>query len=389
MTTREIGIILNGATGGICSKQHIGNSLVPIIQEGGLPVGDDVVVPKLLLVGRNEGKLAAVANANGLDAWTTDLDAALADEDYPIFFDAASTHLRPGFLRKALAAGKHIYTEKPVAPSVEEGLAFLKNVRAAGIKHGAVEDKIHLPGFRKLAHLVDQGFFGRIVGFRLDFGWWVFNGIDRASQRPSWNYQKAGGGGILSDMYPHWRYVVESMLGPISEIVASTWIAQDKRVDEAGKPFDVDVEDSASVIFRMANGAVGTIQSSWATRVKRDDMFTMQIDGTKGSAVCGLRHCYSQTLEESHLITGSNIGKDEADMKVAVNYHEDWKKVPAPGPYKNSYRVGWEKFLAHVHADEPMPSDLAAGIRDVQLAEACLTSAAEDRWVSMAPFEED
>ena len=252
MATRELGIILHGATGGVCSFQHLRNSLAPIRAEGGLAVGDDVIMPRLLLAGRNAERLAEVAAGNGGLDWTTDLDSALSDPGHPVFFDAAATHLRVQMLQRAIAAGKHIYTEKPVAPSVEEGLALLRAAEAKGLKHGTVEDKLFLPGFRKLRQLVESGFFGRIIGFRTEFGWWVFDGIRAKSQRPSWNYRKAGGGGLISDMHPHWRYIIEGILGPIERVAAMSWTGQAARADEAGGRLDVDVANNMHTPLHIA-----------------------------------------------------------------------------------------------------------------------------------------
>ena len=279
MGVRGIGIIVNGATGRIASTQHLANALLPIRAEGGLAVGNDRVVPHLLLAGRDDGRLAALARANGIDRWTTDLDAALSDPGYSVFFDAAATVQRVPTLTKAIAAGKHIYSEKPVALSVSEGMSLLAAARARNLKHGAVEDKIFLPGLQKLTHLAGQKFFGRVTGFRLDFGWWVFDGFERKSQRPSWNYRRSGAGGLTMDMYPHWRYVIESILGPIRRIVAATATAIPQRADESGARYDVDVDDTSLTLAELDNGAIGTIVCSWATRVRRDDLLTFQVDG--------------------------------------------------------------------------------------------------------------
>ncbi|MCZ6844477.1 MAG: Gfo/Idh/MocA family oxidoreductase [Alphaproteobacteria bacterium] len=383
MATQTLGIILHGATGRICSTQHLHNALAPIIAEGGLPVGDDTVMPRLLLVGRNEERLAEIARANNVADWTTDLDAALADPDYPVFFEAAATHQRLATLGKALAAGKHIYSEKPVAPTVAEGLALLRDVEASGLKHGAVEDKIYLPGFQKLSHLIESGFIGRIVSFRIEFGWWVFDGKTVESQRPSWNYKRSGGGGLLSDMHPHWRYVIENIVGPIRQVVSTASTAQPERVDEDGKTYRVDVEDSATTLLELEDGAYGTILSSWATRIRHDDLMTLRVDGIAGSAVAGLRRCWAQSAADTPVVTGSNLGKEANTSNDGAALLDDWQEVSEAVAYKNPYRYGWEGFIRHVVADEPFASDLRAGIRDVQLAEACRQSAADKAWVSL------
>ncbi len=375
MATRTIGIILHGATGRIGSTQHLQNALAPIRDEGGLRAENDRIVPRVMLVGRNPERLAALAQTHRTE-WTTDVEAALKDPDYTVLFDAAATHARVGVLERALAAGKHVYTEKPVAPSAAQGLALLREAQRRGLKHGAVEDKVYLPGLQKLAALRRENFFGRIVSFRLEFGYWIFDGIERASQRSSWNYRRAGGGGLVLDMYAHWRYVIEALVGRIRRVSAATWTAIPERVDERGHHYQVDVEDSALTLVEIEGGARGAILSSWATRVRRDDLFVLQVDGTKGSAVAGLHRCHTQNAAQTPLVPGFNVTKD-----IGADYRADWQEVPAAGPYQNPYRAGWEKFLRHVACDEPLRASLAAGIRDVQFAETCCRSAAEGRWV--------
>jgi predicted dehydrogenase len=378
MPTRTIGIILHGATGRIGATQHLKNALAPIRMEGGLVVGEDRVVPQFILVGRDKDRLAAIARENGGAAWTTDLDSALSDPTYAVLFDAAATHQRRATLEKGIAAGKHIYSEKPVAATVAEARALLAAITARGLRHGAVEDKQYLPGMRKLHALVQAGFIGRVVGFRLEFGWWVFDGFDERCQRPSWNYRKAGGGGLMLDMYSHFRYLIEAMLGPIRRVVTSAATTAPERVDEAGERYMVDVEDQATTLVELASGATGAVIASWATRVRRDDLMTFQIDGTKVSAVAGLHRCHMQSLADTPRVAAFNPMVD-----LAVDYRARWQEVPAAGPYLNPYRVGWEDFLRHLVADTPLRSDFTAGVRDVAFAEACGRSVREGGWVGL------
>ncbi|HET9815883.1 MAG TPA: Gfo/Idh/MocA family oxidoreductase [Xanthobacteraceae bacterium] len=382
MARQTIGIIVNGATGRIGSTQHLANALAPIIAEGGLALEQDRLLPRVLLVGRDAERLAAVARNHTLADWTTDLDAALADPAYPIFFDAAATQQRVAVVEKAIAAGKHVYCEKPVAPTTALALTLLRQARSRGLKHGVVEDKVHLPGFRKLAALVARGELGRIVGFRLDFGWWVFDGSERPCQRPSWNY-RSGGGGIILDMYPHWRYVIENIVGRIVAVASSAWIATPERIDEQGERYRVAVEDSAATLLEIEGGIFGTIASSWATRVRRDDLLTLQIDGTRGSAVAGLHRCRVQSNAQTPTIAHFSVMQD-----IGADYHSGWADVPPLPCYRNPYRVGWEAFLRHVATGAPLACDFTAGIRDVAFAEACHRSMEERRWVTFPPPEE-
>jgi predicted dehydrogenase len=379
MASQTIGIIVNGATGRIGSTQHLANALIPLIADGGLALDDDRLVPRLLLVGRDADRLAGVARTHAVPDWTTDLDAALADPAYAIFFDAAATQQRVAVLEKAIAAGKHVYSEKPVAPTAAQGRALLQQAQRRGLKHGAVEDKVHLPGLQKLAALARSGELGRIVGFRLEFGWWVFDGSDRPCQRPSWNY-RAGGGGLILDMYPHWRYVIETIVGRIVRLASSAWVATPERVDEGGSRYPVAVEDSAATLVELEGGAFGTILSSWATRVRRDDLLTLQVDGTRASAVAGLHRCRVQPAAQTPTIAHFSVMKD-----IDADYRDGWDEAPPLASYRNPYRVGWERFLRHVATGAPLQSDWAAGIRDVAFAEACHRSMTERTWIDFPP----
>jgi predicted dehydrogenase len=377
MATQTIGIIFNGATGRIGSTQHLANALLPIIKETGLSLGDNRVLPKLLLVGRNGDRLAAVARAHDIDAWTADLDLALASREHAVFFDAAATSQRVAVVEKAIAAGKHVYSEKPLAPTTAQALALLQQALARGCKHGVVEDKIHLPGLQKLAALVHAGELGRVVSFRLEFGWWVFDGSEQPCQRPSWNY-RAGGGGLILDMYPHWRYIIETIVGRILRVTSADWTATRERVDERGERYKVEVEDSAATLVEIDGGAFGVIVSSWATRVRRDDLFALQVDGSRGSAVAGLHRCYVQRMAQTPVVAHFNVMTD-----IGADYREGWAAAPALSCYRNPYRIGWEAFLRHVAMDAPLAADFAAGVRDVAFAEACQRSMTERRWIAM------
>ena len=374
-----IGIIINGATGRIGGTQHLANALTPIREEGGLPAGADRIMPRLMLVGRDAGRIAAVANKHNA-GWTTDLDQALADPAYPVFFDAAATHQREAVLEKAIAAGKHIYSEKPVALSAAKGLELLRAARARGVKHGAVEDKLGLPGLQKLERAVQSGMLGRVVAFRIEFGWWVFDGTEVPCQRPSWNYTRAGGGGLILDMYPHFRYVIEDLLGPMRRVVCALSTATPERIDEKGARYTVDVEDTASTVVELESGAIGTILASWATRVRRDDLLTFQIDGTTGSAIAGLHRCHVQTNAQTPHTAHFSVATD-----LNIDYRANWTEFTEAVSPTNPYRAGWENFLRHVVMGVPMQADLAAGVRDVQFAEACYRSMKDATWIDLAP----
>ncbi len=380
MPTETLGIIVHGATSGIANRQHFPNALMPIIKEGGLKVGDRTILPKLLLVGGDETRLRDTAGRYGLESWTTDLDAALADKAYPVFFDAGVTGKRPSVLKRAIAAGKHVYTEKPVVTEVAEGRELKALATAAGVKFGVVEDKLFMPGPTRLRLVRESGFLGRITGFRLDFGYWIFSHPDGPTQRPNWNYRKADGGSLILDMYPHWRYVVEGVLGPIRRVVTAAWTAVPERLDEERKPYKVDTDDTNATLVELESGVTGTITSSWATRVRRDDIIVFQVDGSEGSAVAGVHRCHVQSLADTprlHLDPTNDLGRD---------YLADWQKAPFDPPFTNGYRMGWEAFIRHVADDQPLRAGIDAGLRDVALARAAQASVDEEKWVPISRF---
>ena len=370
MNRVPIGIVLNGVTGRMGYRQHLVRSLLAIRAEGGLPAGDGRRIwPEPILVGRSATKLAEIAERHGLTEWTTDLDAALAREDVQIYFDAQVTQQREKAIRAAIEAGKHIYTEKPLADDTAAAVELFRAARSAGVKHGVVQDKLFLPGLRKLARLVQGGFFGRILSVRGEFGYWVFEGDWQAAQRPSWNYRAADGGGIVVDMFPHWQYVLERIFAPVRSVQATIATHIPERVDEAGAGYDATADDAAYGIFELDGGIVAQINSSWAVRVYRDELVEFQVDGTHGSAVAGLRECHLQHRGSTPKPVWN------PDLPATERFREQWQRVPDNEVFDNGFKVQWEHFLRHVVDDTEFPWDFAAGARGVQLAELGLESA--------------
>jgi predicted dehydrogenase len=376
--TERIGIIMNGVTGRMGTNQHLVRSVLALREEGGIRLKDGRrVLPEPVLVGRDPAKLAALARGHGIAEVTTDLDAALADESAAIYFDAVTTDLRQANLERAIAARKHIYTEKPIATSSEAALALYRRARAAGIKHGVVQDKLFLPGLVKLRRLKERGFFGRILTVKGDFGYWVFPGDDVPAQRPSWNYRKSTGGGIILDMLCHWRYVLDNLFGEVRAVSCRGALLIDRRWDEAGKPYAADAEDAAFATFELDGGVIAQINSSWQTRVRRDDLVTFQVDGSEGSALAGLTRCWMQPR------TATPKPVWNPDERRRDDFFAQWQEVPDDEPYPNGFKAQWELFLRHVLEDAPFAWDLLAGAKGVQLAELGYRSWAERRWLDV------
>jgi predicted dehydrogenase len=376
MTERSIGIIINGATGRMGTTQHMAN-LLAIAREGGLPLRNgDRLIPDLLLVGRDADRLKALAAANGSQRWTTSLDEALAGPD-AVFMDCAATGDRPERVRKAIAAGKHIHIEKPTAPTVDEAMDLARSAESARLKHGVIQDKLFLPGFAKLLFVKNAGFFGRILSVRIDAGSWIFDGKAQESQRPSWNYKRQEGGGIALDMMAHWRYMIDQLAAPITGVCALMATAIPERVDERGRTYIVDAEDTSHALLQLAGGAVGVITNSWATRIRRDDTMVVQIDGTLGSAVAGRFRCFTQAaINTPEVFFG-------AARPGGMDVMAQWQEVPDTQPTSNPFRQCWEKFLRHVAEDAPYIPTLVEGAKAVQLADLAYRSVTEGRWMSV------
>ena len=378
MRTQRIGIIMHGVTGRMGMNQHLIRSVLAIRDQGGLALADGSrLVPDPIIVGRNADRIDALANAHGVARWTTDLDAALANPDDALFFDAASTKLRPELLRRAIDAGKHIYCEKPVSESFAEARDIAAYAVAKGVKNGIVHDKLDLPGLLKLRRLRDSGFFGRILSVRGEFGYWVFEGDWMPAQRPSWNYRAKDGGGIISDMLCHWRYVLDNVVAPVKAVSCVGAVHIPDRWDEQGHHYTADADDAAYATFELEGGIIAHINSSWCVRVRRDDLVTFQVDGTHGSAVAGLHRCHSQ-----HRV---NTPKPvwNPDQPQTMNFLEDWEEVPDNTVFDNGFKVQWEQFLRHVVEDAPWRYTLLEGAKGVQLAELGYQSWKERRWLDV------
>jgi predicted dehydrogenase len=383
-TIHSVGIIMNGVTGRMGLNQHLRRSLYAIIQQGGIALNDrETILPHLLLVGRSSSKLEAIANEAGGLPWTTDLHAALANPEYSIYFDAQTTDRRAEAVRAAIGAGKHIYCEKPVAVDLATALDLFRLARRAGVKHGVVQDKLWLPGLRKLQTLKELGFFGRILSVRGEFGYWVFEGDTIPTQRPSWNYRREDGGGIILDMLCHWRYVLDNLFGPVKAVSCLGATHVPVRWNESGQPFECTADDSAYTTFELEGGVIAHFNSSWCVRVRRDDLFVMQVDGSQGSAVAGLRDCWIQPAAATPRPVWN------PDIPSALDYFDGWQRVPDQTSFDNAFKRQWELFLRHIVKDEPFPWGLLEGAKGVQLAEKGMESWQKRAWVAVPALTAD
>ncbi|GAA1181785.1 putative dehydrogenase [Kitasatospora gansuensis] len=374
MSRKVMGVVMNGVTGRMGYRQHLVRSILAIREQGGLPLGDGTVLwPEPILVGRSAVKLKELADRHGLTHWTTSLDEALAHPLAEVYFDAQVTPAREAALRTAIAAGKHIYTEKPTAESLAGALELARLARAAGVCNGAVQDKLFLPGLLKLKRLVDGGFFGRILSVRGEFGYWVFEGDWQSAQRPSWNYRAEDGGGMILDMFPHWRYVLDGIIAPVRSVYAHTATHIPARVDESGRSYQATADDAAYGVFELAGGITAQINSSWAVRVDRDELVEFQVDGTEGSAVAGLRNCRIQHRASTPKPVWN------PDLPAGESFRSQWQQVPDNDEFDNGFKVQWELFLRHVATGSAYHWDLLEGAKGVQLAELGLQSAREGR----------
>jgi predicted dehydrogenase len=374
----KLGIIMNGVTGRMGTNQHLMRSIVAIIKQGGVKLSDaESILPDPILVGRNPAKLESLATSAGVRRWTTDLDEALADKHNIIYFDSQTTDRRADAVKAAIKAGKHIYCEKPTAVTTGEAYELYRLAKEAGVKNGVVQDKLWLPGMLKLKELRDSGFFGQILSVRGEFGYWVFEGDTVTAQRPSWNYRKEDGGGIIIDMLCHYRYVLDNLFGNVKAVSCLGATHVPKRWDENGTPYKCTADDSAYATFELEGGVIAHFNSSWCVRVRRDDLLTLQVDGTKGSAVAGLRHCWKQPYGA----TPRPIWNPDIDNPI--NFCDGWQQVPHHQNYGNAFKIQWELFLRHVVKDEPFRWTLLEGANGVQLAEKGIESWQKRAWVQI------
>ena len=378
MKTHKVGIIMNGVTGRMGTNQHLVRSILAIREQGGVKIQDgEVIIPEPVLLGRNESKLRMLSESHGGLAYSTDMKSLLRDDRYSVYFDAQTTVLRHAAVKEAIEAGKHVYCEKPIAINSKDAMDLYHAAERAGVKHGVVQDKLWLPGLRKLKYLVETGFFGRILSVRGEFGYWVFTGEHQPAQRPSWNYRKAEGGGIILDMLCHWRYVIDHLFGDVIAVSCLGVHHIPKRWDESGKPYDADAEDAAYATFIADGGIICHFNSSWCTRVRRDDLLTIHVDGMKGSAVAGLRTCYVQADAETPKPVWN------PDLDNPIDFRGGWMPMPDNQVDDNAFKAQWELFLRHVILDEPFPWDLKEGAKGVQLAELGYESWKKHAWVDV------
>lgn len=381
MQTHRVGVVMNGVTGRMGMNQHLFRSILAIRQQGGVRISDrETILPEPILVGRSPVKLRELSQRAGGARWTTDVEEALSDPSVSVYFDAQTTDRRFAAVSRAIELGKHVYCEKPTALTTPEALELHRRAESAGVKHGVVQDKLWLPGLLKLRTLLDTGFFGEILSVRGDFGYWVFEGDVVPAQRPSWNYRSQDGGGMILDMFPHWRYVLDDLFGEVRAVSALGATHIRRRWDEQGREYACTADDAAYATFHLEGGVVAQFTCSWATRVRRDDLLTLQVDGTRGSAVAGLRECFVQPYGA----TPRPVWNPDVDNPHS--FHADWQRVPGQREFDNAFKVQWELFLRHVVRDEPFRWTLLEGAKGVQLAELGYRSSEQRCWMDVPPL---
>ena len=372
--TKTIGIAMNGITGRIGQK-HLA-AISAIQKKGGVLLADGQrIYPEPILLGRDQTKLESLGQEFGFSQQSTNLAAALLDQSTSIYFDALVPLERPANIRQALLAGKHVYAEKPLAITYEAAHELAQLAQNLGLRHGLVQNLLFQPGPQKLEQLVRNGFFGRILNARIDFGYWVFEGDWQTAQRPAWNYQRESGGGISVDMFPHWNGLLENLFGPIRAIshLAKTHIPQ--RFDQQ-QPYQATADDAAYSLLELESGMTVQISASWTTRVYHDDFLSIQIDGTHGSATAGYRTCKVQHRVQTPLSSA---------MISASPPQTDWQELPELLKVSEPFQAQWEYFLRAVMSNEPFPWDFFAAARGLQLAKTALQSNLERRWLTINP----
>ena len=382
MTVHRVGIIMNGVTGRMGTNQHLIRSVCAIRDQGGISTKPgETIMPEPVLMGRNPDKLKALSSRTGVEKWTTELTSVLAAPEYSVYFDAQTTNRRYDAVKKAIAVGKHVYCEKPAAENTQQALELYELAKQKGIKSGVVQDKLWLPGLQKLKGVIEDGFLGRILSVRGEFGYWVFEGDRVPSQRPSWNYRKEHGGGIILDMLCHFSYVLESLFAPVKSICCLACTHIPERVDEEGKTYNCTAEDAAYATMELEGDIVAHFNASWCVRVRRDDLLTIQVDGTKGSAVAGLRKCWTQNYGATPNVVWN------PDIENPINFFDTWTEVPDQKGYDNAFKAQWELFLRHVVLDEPFGWTLFEGAKNVLLAEKATESWEKRAWVEVPKLQ--
>ena len=380
--SHSVGIIMNGVTGRMGLNQHLRRSIAAIIREDGISIGNaERIVPRPLLVGRNAAKLEALAREFGGLPYTTQLDTALADPAYSIYFDAQTTAQRFEAVSKAIAARKHVYCEKPVAETLEKSLQLYRMAESAAIKHGVVQDKLWLPGLVKLQRLRDMGFFGRILAVRGEFGYWVFEGDTIPSQRPSWNYRREDGGGIILDMFCHWRYILDNLFAPVKAVSCrgATHIAGAVGTRMASL---MPARPKIRLTPPSSSKAASWRRSTLPGACEFAAMTCLPFRWTAPKA----RRWRDYVTVGFSLMAQRRVPYGIRTSPARSIISTGWQKVPEQEVYENAFKRQWELFLRHVVKDEPFRWNLLEGAKGLQLAEKGLESWCKRAWVDVEPL---
>ena len=344
MATKRLGIIMHGVTGRMGYNQHLVRSICAIRDAGRRRACERRPRDARSDPGRPQRGEARRDRRSGTAsrATTTDLDAALANTDDTVFFDAGSTQMRADLLSKAIDAGKDVYCEKPIADTLADAIKVAKLARSRGIKNGVVQDKLFLPGLRKMKLLKDAGFFGRMLSVRGEFGYWVFEGDLQPIQRPSWNYRKADGGGIILDMLCHWRYVLDNLFGEVKAVscLGVTHIPRAHR--RSGQALHGRCRRCRLCDVR-ARGRRDRADQLVLVRA-REARRSRHLPGRRHARLGGRRpHALLHPASREHAASGLESGRAADDeLQRAVGGSAGHQA------YDNGFKLQWEDFIRHV-----------------------------------------
>jgi len=320
----------------------------------------------------------------GYQRWTTDPGEVIEAEDVDIVHICTPNHLHFDALRRAIAAGKHIYCDKPVTATLEEADALARLLPAYRQKGQVALQYRFFPATLKAKQLVQSGFLGPVTHFR---GLYLHSGSADPARAVNWKSTAAAGGGVIRDLGAHIVDLLWWLVGPFQAVtcVDRIWSAQRPDADHPGQMLTVDAEEGAAALARCADGAFGVIEVSKIATGAEDEL-RFEIHGERGAVRFNLMDPNFLEVYDARRPDG-DLGGDRGWQRIACV-----QKYPRPAAFPGpKFTLGW--IRGHVHslyaflraiADDAEPSpSLTEGLHLQRVLEAIRESAASRTWVHL------
>jgi predicted dehydrogenase len=334
-----------------------------------------------LLADANEAIAAEAAKALGFARSTGDWKKLVADPAIDLVDITTPNTLHKPIALAAIAAGKAVYCEKPLAPNAAEAKEMVDAAEKAGVKTAVGFNYLKNPMVALAQEIVASGEIGEVVSFR---GIHAEDYMTDASAPFTWRLDEKGGHGVVADLGSHIISIARYLVGPIASLVGQikTVVGERPVAPGAREKRKVLVDDEARALVTFASGATGSLEASWV-KAGRKMQLAFEMTGSKGSLFVD-----HERMNELQLYTiGQPHGRQGFKTILAGPDHAFFKEfVPAPGHhlgFNDIKTIEVRALLTALAGGPPFQPDFREAWEIQRVVDAIVQSARERKWVDL------